>query len=258
MNAVQLIDSILSEAKEVTRYNDKLDGVRQRTEMAIRKLFGNDSHYIANLKKIRFEPQVFTSSHGVSYFERVFMEGVEQLKTLLNTMKEDIQMDILFPKGKKTNQINSNRIFIVHGHNNEMKETVARAVQNLDFEAVILHEMPNQGRTVIEKFTDHSEEVQYAIVLLSADDFAYPKGADMQQGKLRPRQNVVFELGYFIAKLGRNRVFPLYETMDNFEIHSDFAGVVLVPFDSRGAWKMDLGKELEALGVAVNWSRLMK
>lgn len=95
-------------------------------------------------------------------------------------------------------------------------------------------------------------------MLLSADDFAYSKDLSVQDGKLRPRQNVVFELGYFIGKLGRERVFPLYETLENFEIHSDFAGVVLVPFDTKGTWKMDLGKELEALGVVVDWSRLMK
>jgi predicted nucleotide-binding protein len=149
-------------------------------------------------------------------------------------------------------------IFIVHGHNHGMKETVARAVQNMGFKPVILHEMPNQGRTVIEKFTEHSDEVQYAIVLLSADDFAYSKTETVKDGKLRPRQNVVFELGYFVGKLGRNRVFPLYETLDNFEIHSDFAGVVLVPFDNKGAWRMDLGKELEALGVNFDWKALMK
>lgn len=148
-------------------------------------------------------------------------------------------------------------MFIVHGHNNEMKETVARTVEKLGFKAVILHEMPNQGRTVIEKFTDHSDDVQYAIVLLTADDFAYAKNATHADVKLRPRQNVVFELGYFIGKLGRDRVFPLYETLDDFEIHSDFAGVVLVPFDSNGAWKMSLGKELVALGVNINMNALL-
>jgi predicted nucleotide-binding protein len=149
-------------------------------------------------------------------------------------------------------------IFIVHGHNNEMKETVARVVMKLGYNPIILHEMPNQGRTIIEKFTDHSDEVQYAIVLLSADDFAYSKNSPPDKAKLRPRQNVVFELGYFIGKMGRKNVFPLYETMENFELHSDFGGVALVEFDKNGGWKSALGKELEALGVTIDWSSLMK
>ena len=148
-------------------------------------------------------------------------------------------------------------IFIVHGHNNEMKETVARAVDKIGLEAIILHEKASKGLTVIEKFTEYSGAAQFAVVLLSADDFAYPKDSGHNSAKLRPRQNVVFELGYFVGKLGRERVFCLYETLANFEIHSDFAGVVLEEFDSRGAWKMKLGQELAALGVKVDWPKLM-
>ena len=150
------------------------------------------------------------------------------------------------------------KIFIVHGHNNEMKEAVARVVDRIGFKSVILHEMVDQGRTIIEKFTDHSNEVQYAIVLLSADDYAYPKSSTNKYRKLRPRQNVVFELGYFIGKLGRSRVFVLYETFYNFELHSHFQGVVLTPYDINGAWKMKLGKELESLGIEVDWNALMR
>lgn len=149
-------------------------------------------------------------------------------------------------------------IFIVHGHNSEMKETVARVVNRIGFEEIILHEQATKGMTVIEKFKAYSDKAQYAIVLLSADDFAYSKMVDPSQAKLRPRQNVVFELGYFVGKLGRERVFCLYETLANFELHSDFAGVVIEEFDAKGAWKRALGNELEALGVNVDWKALMK
>lgn len=147
-------------------------------------------------------------------------------------------------------------VFIVHGHNNEMKESVARVIEKIGLRAIILHEMPNHGKTIIEKFTDNSE-VEYAIVLLSADDLGYSKTTGKDSAKSRPRQNVVFELGYFIGKLGRKHVFVLYESLEDFDLHSDFSGVVLVEFDKNGAWKMSLGKELTALGFAVDWNRLM-
>lgn len=44
------------------------------------------------------------------------------------------------------------KIFVVHGHDNEMKQAVARVLQNLGLEPIILHERPNQGKTLIEKF----------------------------------------------------------------------------------------------------------
>ena len=136
----------------------------------------------------------------------------------------------------------TNKVFVIHGHDESARETVARFLEKLELEPVILHEQPNKGRTIIEKFEKHAQ-VGFAVVLLTPDDVGSLKGEESNL-KTRARQNVIFEFGYFIGKLGRNRVCAL--TKGDVEIPSDYDGVVYVPLDDHGAWKMSLVKELKA------------
>lgn len=146
----------------------------------------------------------------------------------------------------------SNRIFVVHGQNLGIKESVARFLEKLDLEPVILHEKPNIGRTIIEKFSDYSD-VHFAVVLLTADDEGKLIGSpDMPTP--RARQNVILELGYFLGKLGRTRVCALHER--NVEIPSDYQGVLFVPLDTNEKWKFDIVTELKAAGFSVDANRI--
>lgn len=137
-----------------------------------------------------------------------------------------------------------------------MKESVARVLEQLGLRAIVLHEQANQGRTVIEKFTDHAN-VAFAIVLLSPDDVARPKDDAPERMKTRARQNVIFELGFFIGRLGRERVVALYRQDPDFEMPSDYAGVVYVPFEPNGAWKFALVKELSTAGFSVDANKIL-
>lgn len=129
-----------------------------------------------------------------------------------------------------------------------MKETVARFLSKLELEPVILHEQPNRGRTIIEKFEDHSD-VSFAIVLFTPDDVGFPanKSGD---AKPRARQNVVLELGFFMAALGRDRVCVLYKS--DVEVPSDYAGVLYQPLDDSGAWRLHIAREIKAAGIEVD------
>jgi predicted nucleotide-binding protein len=144
------------------------------------------------------------------------------------------------------------RVFIVHGHADGPREAVARFLEQLGLEPVILHEHANQGRTIIEKFEAHAD-VGFAIVLLTADDVGGP-----QQGKQRSRarQNVILELGYFIGRLGRGQVCAL--KVGDLELPSDILGVAWTPLDPGGAWKQGLAKELEAAGYHLDWNKVMR
>jgi predicted nucleotide-binding protein len=157
------------------------------------------------------------------------------------------------PSGPSENYSTS-RVFIVHGRDDAMKEAVARVIEKLNLEPVILHEQPELGRTIIEKFTQCSD-VGYALVLLSPDDFAYPRDSTPEKGLYRARQNVILELGYFIGKLGRGRVMALNKGGADFEIPTDFAGVVYTPFDEQ--WRFKLVKELKACGYSVSADQLL-
>ncbi len=149
----------------------------------------------------------------------------------------------------------SNRIFIVHGHNNEMKETVARFLSESGLEPIILHEQPNQGKTIIEKFEEYAD-VQFAIVILSGDDYGYAKSGSEEDKLLRARQNVILEMGYFIGKIGRKNVCILHEDIGNLEIPSDYGGVMYVKFNE--AWRVKVAKELNAANYHIDLKTLLK
>lgn len=146
----------------------------------------------------------------------------------------------------------SNRVFIVHGHDGEARESVARFLTKLGLEPVILHEQASRGRTIIEKVEANSD-VGFAVVLLTPDDEGRRRGDDTLEP--RSRQNVLLELGYFIARLSRANVCTLKK--GELQIPSDFAGVVWSTMDSAGGWRLELAKELQAAGYIIDWNRVM-
>ncbi len=144
-------------------------------------------------------------------------------------------------------------VFVVHGHDQAAKEAVARFIEKLDLKVTILHEQPNAGRTIIEKFEAHSS-VGFAVILLTPDDVGAPRDK-AAEGQARARQNVIFELGYFIGKLGRQRVCALHK--DNLELPSDMSGVVYVPMDTGGAWRLALAREMKQAGLPIDLNKAM-
>jgi predicted nucleotide-binding protein len=143
-------------------------------------------------------------------------------------------------------------VFLIHGHDDGAKEAVARFLGKLDLNPIILHEQPNRGRTVIEKFEAHSN-VGFAVALLTPDDIGAPKSSPDKPNP-RTRQNVILELGYFIGKLSRARVCGLY--VESVELPSDIHGVLYVPLDSAGAWRWRLASEIKAASIDVDMNRV--
>jgi predicted nucleotide-binding protein len=115
-------------------------------------------------------------------------------------------------------------------------------LEKLQLEAIILHEQPDAGRTIIEKFVDCADEVGFAVVLLTPDDLGGSALASTHVA--RARQNVIFELGYFAGKLGRGRVCLLRK--GEVEIPSDLYGVIYTDMDAAEGWKIKLVRELKA------------
>ncbi len=146
----------------------------------------------------------------------------------------------------------SRRIFVVHGHDDAVRESVARFLERIGFQPIILHEQASRGRTVIEKVEAHSD-VGFAVVLLTPDDVGGPNVSGL---KPRARQNVLLELGYFIGRLGRDRVCALRR--GDVELPSDFGGVIWTAYDEAGGWRTELGKELQAAGFVIDWNKLMR
>jgi predicted nucleotide-binding protein len=175
--------------------------------------------------------------------------NLESIQGKLDLIPESIPSTLLQQASKNTTPANDdfkqNTIFIVHGHDESGKEKLARYIEKLELIPIILHEMPNSGKTIIEKLEKYSQ-VNFAIILLSPDDICI-SNEDPENKKYRARQNVILELGYFIGKLGRNHVCALY--IDTIELPSDYDGVLYIPFDEHGAWKLTLAREIREAGI---------
>lgn len=193
---------------------------------------------------------IFEAPYGLSVVP-VIIDSIDEALGIIETN------ETFFDEPKKEKAMGklkkSNRVFIVHGRDNELKETTARFVEKFGLVPIILHEQTNRGKTIIEKFEEFSD-VSFAIVLMTPDDFGYYVD-EPDNKQLRARQNVVFELGYFIGKLGRHNVAAIVK--GNIEVPTDINGVVYIGVDTSNAWKMILAKELKAAGLNVDLNRLI-
>ena len=169
------------------------------------------------------------------------------------------------PKNTMKMTIPNKKIFIVHGHDENLKGQVEQFLGLLNLEPIILHKQADQGLTIIEKFEKHSD-VSFAVVLLTPDDaggkLKKPTswgfiGSEMEieSKTTRARQNVIFEFGYFLGKLGRPKVCGLY--CKGVELPSDYDGVLYTEVDDVGNWRIKLFKELKAAGFDVDANRLI-
>jgi len=251
------LDSILSRAHREQDYDGGFQRLDRWKFRIVRLLHDHVSPHEADKFKQMVRVRVLTTDpfttldDEVSEYRGFLVSLVEELEkypkhSLTATAEEAETPDIGLSQG----------IFIVHGHDEAMKQTVARTLEKLGLEAVILHEKPNEGRTIIEKFMDYSG-VSFAVVLLSPDDLGFHKHQEPKNAKLRARQNVIFELGFFIGKIGRDRVLVLYQQKENFEMPSDYSGVLYTPYDNAGRWQYNLVKELKACGYDVDANKLI-
>lgn len=154
-----------------------------------------------------------------------------------------------FTPTPQPNVRNKRKVFIVHGRDNEAKQEVSRFIEKLGLEAIILHEQASAGMTIIEKIEHYSNDADFAVVLYTACDHGRGVHESNIPPKNRARQNVVFEHGYLMSKLGRENVCSLVK--GDIETPNDISGVVYVAMDEYGAWKNEVAKELKACGYSI-------
>ena len=172
----------------------------------------------------------------------------QKLKEMRQWQHEDMLLANISQRTSMARTKEYKKVFIVHGHDNALKQEVARMIEKQGLEAIILSEQANRGKTIIEKFEEHSD-VGAAICLFTGDD--YGKAKDATSENLRARQNVVFEAGFFMGKLGRENVILIADS--NIEVPSDLQGVV---YTSKTMWQTDVLRELKAIGYKVDFNKL--
>lgn len=242
------IDVLIS--KQVMSSDAPFQAWKMKAERFLIKRYGKDSLEYKKFSNTHFSLMVFTTGTTNAEFIRACKAGLVTTKAIFLTYLEEMEEEKDDSASKKYAIQNPTyeKIFIVHGHDGELKQAVARIIEKQGIEAIILSEQANKGRTIIEKFEDYSD-VSGAICLFTADDYGRAKKDEADN--TRARQNVVLETGYFMGKLGRDHVVLLADK--GIEMPSDLSGVV---YTDTAKWEIDLLKELKAMGYTVDFNKL--
>ncbi|WP_305113943.1 nucleotide-binding protein [Thomasclavelia cocleata] len=199
--------------------------------------YGEKSIEYKNFNERLFAPIVCEISHDFSIecrqdLEITKLDFMGYLEDLENAEEKNLEKD-------------NRKVFIVHGHDELLKEKVSNWLYSLELDPIILHKQANRGtRSVIDKIEKYSN-VRCAIVLMTADDNG--KGKKEEEYKNRARQNVIFEAGYFIGKLGVENVILLYE--EGVEIPGDLGGCIYIKADKNDGWKEQVRMEFNEMGL---------
>lgn len=190
-------------------------------------------------------------SHKYIYPENIVWEN-EYTTDITKSIFKECKGLLLKATSKPKTSMDKSKVFIVHGHDNAAKESVARFVEKIGLKAIILHEQASSGNTIIEKIEANSN-VGFAIVLYTPCDVGASK-AEKDQLKSRARQNVIFEHGYLIGKIGRKNVSALVK--GDVETPNDISGVVYIKMDEADSWKYTVAKEMKACGYDVDLNKI--
>jgi predicted nucleotide-binding protein len=199
----------------------------------------NEHHYQKSVEYLRKLQKITLQRENLSDFD-----GSKENRLLQRNIQRSLESLI------REITTENKRIFIVHGRNTVMKDKVSGLLGRLKIDFVILENESNNGATIIEKFVRNARQCGFAVILFSADDVARLKD-DENNYRKRVRQNVILELGYFLAHVGRENILILHEYGQDIEKPSDFDGIVYEPFDEHGAWKHKVIKELKKTGLFI-------
>lgn len=181
-----------------------------------------------------------TMDSSIDEFNSQFMDYLQQVLQDIVNANPEIETD-------KIDKVKGDTVFIIHGQDSELKVEVQLLLTRGGVNNIVLHEQPDKGRTIIDKLVEESYNSHYAIALLSPDD-------KLENGNSRARQNVILEIGYFIGRLGKERVRLLKK--GDIEIPSDLQGILYENYDKSGAWKIKICKELIAVGIYVDMKEI--
>lgn len=268
--SIKLIEDRISELeqfdiKKVTRSTPELAALSSSIASTLERAFGeNTSAYqrYSGATKLQYVTMAISMdgyARPVDYQSPTAQNIVRSI-ALLRSARGELNEELEYRQVREAHSQStkpaalavSNRVFVVHGHDDAALHGLARFLEKLGLEAIVLREQPDQGRTIIEKFEASAAEVGFAVVLLTPDDLG--GSVKSEASDPRARQNVVFELGYFAGKLGRGRVCLLRK--GQVEIPSDLYGVIYTDMDSADGWHTKLVRELKAAKLEFDANRL--
>ncbi len=255
MSDYEKIKSLIKEAdmlieKQVDSDSPEFQAWEMKVERYLIQRYGEKSIEVKKYRGVSFSVDVYLPSTPDTAFIEACCKGIRTVKLFLGDLLEET-------KGKEDSKLCDalnkttcfDRVFIVHGHNEMLKVSVARLLEKQNIKAIILNEQVNQGKTIIEKFEKYSD-VSSAICLFTSDDLG--KEQKESSYKKRARQNVVFETGFFIGRLGRDKVIILADR--DVEMPSDMQGIV---YSDTNLWEIEVLKELHSIGYNIDLNKIL-
>lgn len=242
----------IPELKELSNDLSKFERWKMDTRVDIENIFGEKHSRVSEFEYIFLHYSASDSEVGR---EKDLDEAKGVLESMLTQIEEYWEEDEQQAKTLDTSvkvSKDEKKIFVVHGRDDAAREAVARFLEELELEPIILDEKSNRGRTIIQKFEDYAD-AKFAVVLLTPDDLGALKDRLDDDPEPRARQNVIFELGFFIGKLNRSRVCTLVK--GDVKMPSDYKGIGHTVLDDADGWKMKLFKELEEAGFDIDANR---
>ena len=237
-------------AANITSSDPYFRGWKSKADRFLLRKYGKDSYEYVTFSKTSFSLPVVHGRTSRSDYVAACQEGLETSQVIFKTyLKEIAEDEECVTTTSMTQVYDFKNVFIVHGHDGELKQSVARILEKQGIAPIILSEQTSHGKTIIEKIEANSS-VGGAICLFTADDVG--KGKNESSDSARARQNVVFETGYFWGKLGRDHMIIIKE--EGVEMPSDLSGVV---YTSKGNWQIELLKELKSMGYEVDLNKLL-
>jgi len=258
----ELLNQLLQQANEMEFASRDSDIQRlvQKAETIFPLTATDYQEKIQNFKGIHFYPFFYTTGDNGRSMMKSFEEGKRKAIDFIlgliesNDLIHSLGISSDSSSDTKTStslqQKHTNKVFIVHGHDDALKNEVARFIESLDLKAVILHEQISRSQTIIEKIESYSD-VGFSIILYTPCDIG--GSASSEETQPRARQNVVFEHGYFVAKLGRENVVALKK--GQVEVPNDLSGMVYVSYEQNN-WKRDIAHELKASGYKIDFEKV--
>lgn len=237
----------------VVNMNEKLEKLLAETEALDFHLTSDKLYALKPRLKLLAESILKTDKYnslidGIGIYEEEKVQGIIKLMIEnyeINNMNNDIPENSKSYQSLNKKDNKEGKIFIVHGHDGELKYNVSNWLHEIGLSPIILHERANGGVTsIIQKIKENSD-VDCAIILMTADDEG--KAINEPNYKKRARQNVVLEAGYFIGKLGAERVIILRD--EEIETPGDLGGCIYIIADRYDGWRDKVKKEFKTMGI---------
>ena len=222
----------------------------------LQKVFGEESHEAHTFENITFFITYITYDiFRDGWKEHIlnekynFKKGLRTAIFYLKNFESEILHDVDIEEREQNDLNNSSHkeshkknILIVHGRNDGVKDKVANFISKLGIEPIILNEQLNRGRTLLEKLEEYSD-IKAAIIILTNEDTGNYSGDSEYEKKAR--ENLIFEAGYFLGKLGKHNMIVIAE--QGVILPSVLEGYTYFTMDMEEKWKEDLAKKLKSM-----------